>query len=309
MLTDHNKYISNTFKARRPHGLLVSAAVALLLLVFSPGMLFAELQSLSDSEMDDITGRQGFSEFTIQDNTARIFFDMHIETYMEIDSLKLGYYEKSDSGPGTTGDLSTTKYSANGAYQTNSNYNYVREFGLSGSNLYEGKQGDGVNQNNYDWDVNWENVTLGKSESEPLIINGLILQVEFDDINAKNKKLKRVVFGTNDLQGQYSAEMKRTTGMFNPLTTTDTQARSLGSTTPSDGNPFLMKRDSFNRNWDTYVQNASDNDTGFWIILNFGTGPDGEEDHIGWEVVAGYDERAVNFSYKDGIQNVDLSGY
>jgi len=57
------------------------------------------------------------------------------------------------------------------------------------------------------------------------------------------------------------------------------------------------------------VLNPSDNDTGLWMIMNFGTGPDGETDHVGWEIVAGYDERALNFSYKNGIENIDLSGY
>jgi len=111
------------------------------------------------------------------------------------------------------------------------------------------------------------------------------------------------------MQGQLSAEMLRTTGMVNPMTTVDSQARALGSATPADGNPILMKRDGFNRNWDDYVLNAGDHDTGFWVILNFESGPDGETDHIGWEIISGYDERAINFSYQDGIENIDLSGY
>ncbi len=287
-------------------GVLVVAVLAPFFII-SPAV--AELSPLNDMEMDNITGRQGFSEFTIEGNTARIFFDMHIETYMEVDSLKLGYYQKSDAGVGTTGDLSTAKWSALGTKSYNNNYAYVREFGASGPNLFEGPQGDGQNMNTYDWDINWENVKLGKSKDEPLIINGLVMQVEFDDINAANKKLKRLVVGTNDMQGQLSADMLRTTGMVNTMTTTDSQARALGSTNPANSNPLLLKRDGFNSNWNNYVLNAGDHDTGFWIILNFGNGPNGETDHIGWEVISGYDERAINFSYKDGIEHVDLSGY
>ncbi len=278
-------------------------------MMIMPSSAMAELSPLNDMEMDNITGRQGFSEFTIQGNTARMFFDMHVETYLEVDSLKLGYYQKSDAGVGTVGDLNTAKYSALGTKSFNNSYAYVREFGSSGPNLFTGPQGDGQNQNNYDWDINWENVRLGKSKSEPMIINGLIMQVEFDDINSPNKKLKRLAMGSNDVQGQLRADMLRTTGLVNPLTTKDTQARALGSTNPANGNPFLMKRDGFASNWNEYVLNASDHDTGFWIILNFGSGPNGETDHIGWEIISGYDERAINFSYKDGIKNVDLSGY
>ncbi|MFZ5572852.1 MAG: hypothetical protein ACOZF0_20835 [Thermodesulfobacteriota bacterium] len=289
----------------RKTGIVTFAILSLL--VAAP--VSAELSPLSDTEMDTITGRQGLSEFTIEGNTARIFFDIHVETYMEVDSLKLGYYQKSDAGVGTTGDLNTAKWSALGTKSYNNNYAYVREFGSSGPNLFEGLQGDGQNMNTHDWDINWENVKLGKSKTEPLIINGLIMQVEFDDINATDKKLKRVVMGTNDMQGQLSADMLRTTGLINPMTTTDSQARALASTNPADGNPLLLKRDSLGSNWDNYVLNAGDHDTGFWVILNFGSGPSGETDHIGWEIISGYDERAVNFSYKDGIENVDLSGY
>lgn len=289
---------------------IAAAVVSVLQLMVVCGLLFptpvsAELAELSDSELDNVTGRQGLSEFTIEDNTARIFFDMHIETYMEVDSLKLGYYDKTEAG----GDFTTAKWDSAGNKTIDDNYAYVREYGNPTSNLYSGFQGDGVNQNDIDWDINWENMQLGKSETEPLIINGLIMKVEFDDINSSNKKLQKVVFGTNDMQGELTADMYRTTGMINPLTTTDSQARALGDVNPANGNPFLLKRDSFMANWNQQVYNASDHDTGFWITLNFGTGPDGETDHVGWEIISGYDERALDFSYQTGIDNVDLSGY
>ena len=210
----------------------------------------------------------------------------------------MGYYEKSDNGIGTSGNLMTSKF---GAAPDNT---------YASMGTYQGLQGTGQNMNTHDWDINWENVQIGNSESEPMIINGYIMKVEFDDINSDNRKVKRFIMGTNDMQGVLSADMYRTTGMVNPLLSTDATLRAQGNTNPENGNPILLKRDSFLTNWDDkLVFNASDNDTGFWWIFTLGTGPNGETDHIGWEVVAGYDERAIDFSYSNGIDDLDLSGY
>jgi len=253
---------------------------------------------MSDNELDEISARQSLSEFTIEDNTVRLFCDIHIETYLEVDSIKAGYYKKSDNGIGTTGNLMTSKF---GAAPDNT---------YASLGPYQGLQGTGQNMNTHDWDINWENVQIGKSETEPIIINGVIMKVEFDDIDSPNKKVKRLIMGTNDMQGVLSADMLRTTGMVNPLLSDDATLRAQGSTNPELGNPILLKRDSFLTNWDDkLVFNASDNDTGFWWIFTLGTGPNGETDHIGWEIVAGYDERAIDFSYSNGIDDLDLSGY
>lgn len=258
----------------------------------------AEMKTMSDKELDGISARQSLSEFTIEDNSVRVFCDIHIETYLEVDSIKMGYYEKSDNGIGQTGGLATSKFGG------------VPDDNYSSLGTYQGLQGTGQNQNYNDWDINWENLQLGNSETEPLIINGVITIVEFDDISSPNRKVERLVMGTNDMQGTISADMLRTTGMVNPMLSTDSTLRAQGDTNPESGNPILLKRDSFLTNWDDkLVFNASDNDTGFWWIFTVGTGPNGETDHIGWEIVAGYDERAIDFSYSNGIDDIDISGY
>jgi hypothetical protein len=279
----------------------------LIMLLLPTHQAFSKLSSIEDSDLDTITGQAGFSEFTIDENTVRVFFDIHVETYTEIDSLKLGYYPKTDTGVkdtsyvfGTGDSLTTTKY--NGGVGVTDN-NYASYNGLTGP------QGTGQNQNFYDYDVNWENVQLGASPDHPLIINGVIFKVEFDDINSPNKKVKKVVFGTNDMQGYVKADMLRTTGMINPMISADPTLHAMGSSDPTASKPILLQRDPFLSNYQDYIFNAEDNDTGFWMILTFGSGPNGETDHVGWEIVAGYDERALDFSYTTGIDNLDLSGY
>ncbi len=284
-----------------------SITLFLLLMLFMPQYALPEMAAIGDAELDNITGQVGFSEFTIDANTVRVFFDIHVETYTEIDSLKLGYYPKTDTGVKNTsyefglGDsLTTTKYNAGVGVTDN---NYATYNGLTGP------QGTGQNQNFYDYDINWENVQLGASPDNPLVINGVIFKVEFDDIDSPNKKIKKIVFGTNDMQGYVKADMKRTTGMINPMISADPTLHAMGTSDPTLSKPILLKRDPFLSNYQDYIFNAEDNDTGFWMILNFGSGPNGETDHIGWEIVAGYDERALNFSYTTGIDNLDLSGY
>jgi len=290
--------------------LSVVKTIAFLLFVtilILPRYALSELASLEDSDLDNITGQAGFSEFTIDANTVRVFFDIHVETYTEIDSLKLGYYPKTDTGVkdtsyvfGTGDSLTTTKY--NGGVGVTDN-NYASYNGLTGP------QGTGQNQNFYDYDINWENVQLGASPDNPLVINGVIFKVEFDDINSSNKKVKKIVFGTNDMQGYVKADMLRTTGMINPMISADATLHAMGTSDPTTSKPILLQRDPFLSSYQDYIFNAEDNDTGFWMILTFGSGPNGETDHVGWEIVAGYDERALDFSYTTGIDNLDLSGY
>ncbi len=280
-----------------------SITLFLFLMLFIPQYALSEMAAIGDAELDNITGQVGFSEFTIDANTVRVFFDIHVETYTEIDSLKLGYYPRTDTGVHVAGagdTLTTTKYDAGVGTTDN---NYATYNGLTGP------QGAGQNQNFYDYDINWENVQLGASPDNPLIINGVILKVEFDDIDNPNKKIKKIVFGTNDMQGYVKADMKRTTGMINPMISADPTLHAMGTSDPTLSKPILLKRDPFLSNYQDYIFNAEDNDTGFWMILNFGSGPNGETDHIGWEIVAGYDERALNFSYTTGIDNLNLSGY
>ncbi|VVS91740.1 hypothetical protein [Desulfoluna spongiiphila] len=60
---------------------------------------FAKLKPLAPSEMKEATAQQGFTQFVMDNNTARMFLDIHIETYTTVNAFSAGYYEKN----GTTG--------------------------------------------------------------------------------------------------------------------------------------------------------------------------------------------------------------
>ncbi len=53
---------------------------------------FAELKPMGESELKSTTAQQGFTQFVMNENTARLFLDIHMETYTTIDALSAGYY-------------------------------------------------------------------------------------------------------------------------------------------------------------------------------------------------------------------------
>lgn len=73
----------------------------LVLMIFAfwdgskPSDAGAEMERLNKAELSAVTGAGGV-DFSIIGNTARVYFDMHMETYAEIDSLKLGYYQREN---------------------------------------------------------------------------------------------------------------------------------------------------------------------------------------------------------------------
>ena len=74
--------------------LLLPAAVVLLCLLV-PAAPHADIHKLSDAELKQIYCK-GATNLYIEGDTVRLFLDMHTETYGEIDSAKLAYYEKDD---------------------------------------------------------------------------------------------------------------------------------------------------------------------------------------------------------------------
>jgi hypothetical protein len=80
--------------------------VAALMLLMTVGLTQAraELKPLNQAELKAVTGG-GAVDFSIIGDTARIYFDVHIETYAEIDSVKLGYYERHDFATRNRSDL------------------------------------------------------------------------------------------------------------------------------------------------------------------------------------------------------------
>jgi len=54
---------------------------------------------MGESELKSTTAQQGFTQFVMENNTARMFLDIHMETYTTIGAFSAGYYEK-DIGSG-----------------------------------------------------------------------------------------------------------------------------------------------------------------------------------------------------------------
>ena len=103
------------------------------------------------------------------------------------------------------------------------------------------------NQAYWDWDINWENVRLGKSEEEPLRMNGLVIRIEMDE---SKQHITDLIVGTNDLQGQFYADMLRTTGYLNPKLPAHArmqahQGKNMAKEFQETPVPIMMKRDSF----------------------------------------------------------------
>ncbi|MCF8026458.1 MAG: hypothetical protein K9K82_13350 [Desulfobacteraceae bacterium] len=206
---------------------LIFGFLALLI----PGVCAAELSEMTNAEMAQIRGT-GPTNLYIEGDTVRLFLDIHMETFGEIDSAKAAYYPKEDS---------------------------------SGTTVYN-------------WDVNWTDVTIGQSMATPLVTDGLIFRTEFDDINASNKQLKRIIIGTNNMDGQISGTFTTTTGAVNPTV--------VGQTTTA---PIVM-----NRSGDLQGKTLNMDNTGFFIDINFnGTSPE-----RGVKTIIGYPEsKAVNFTF------------
>ncbi len=189
--------------------------------------LKAELKEIADTELKSVTGQAGFTDFSINGNTARIFVDIHMETYTEIDSMKIAYYDDGSNGMG--------------------------------------------------WDNDWTNVSIGSSVDDPMKIDGLVFRAEFDDINSVDKKLNRIVFGSNRLQGHMVAMLNTFSGRYNK----DLISGELTTSTYERDASLGLKSFYFNSN------NNPDENMGLFFILTLtGSRP-------GFQVVAGFDETTV----------------
>jgi hypothetical protein len=79
-----------------------------------------------------------------------------------------------------------------------------------------------------DWDINIEKLEVGEDD-KPLSLNGLKIEVAFDDINSTDRKLYFVKIGTPDLTGQF--DVSRLGGGFNKVSF-DGTVDLLGETLP-----------------------------------------------------------------------------
>jgi len=75
----------------------ISPIIILILLIFGLlGVANADMQKMSDDELSNCRA-VGFSEFTLQNQIATAEFNIHTDTYTEIDSMKMGYWNNGNS--------------------------------------------------------------------------------------------------------------------------------------------------------------------------------------------------------------------
>jgi len=331
--------------------------VLLCLLVLSPCYCHAQLKMLSDKALSSITGMGAVDFSILGSDTARFYFDIHAEIYAEIDSIKLGYYEKADlttrkflapedphvfdNGDGTFDIKENNEivcdnspyyvHVDNGGvthkipYCDNDFYQYKYK-NMLGDYYVDGAQGlndvnmlgekfssqRSVNKNNFDWDINIENLRIGTSPSDPMVIDGLVLQLKYDNIDSSDKKLTDIIIGTNSMEGDFYGDFKRITGYVNSKMPHKTRNTDLifNSIFIKEFNevptPVSLKRDSFLMLVDHYRAEYDNPDdvntpvpadptnnnihTGMFLRI----GLDRSSDHYGFAIIAGYNEIVAN---------------
>lgn len=218
-LNDHRKW----FFRKTGAALCMAAFFCLAAAASAP----AEIRELTENELSDVYC-QGATNIYIEENTVRVFLDMHMETYGEIDSVKAAHYEKD---------------------------------GASG------------------WDIDWTAMTLGEAMDIPLITDGLVIRTEFDDIDSNDKKLKRIIIGSNNMNGRISGEFTTSTGAVHPEVVGDTGT-----------DPIVMNRGAELQAYE-HLDIA---DNGFFIDINF----DGQSPERGIKTIIGYQEsQAIAFTF------------
>ncbi len=76
----------------------ISPIIILILLIFGLlGVANADMQKMSDDELSNCRA-VGFSEFTLQNQIATAEFNIHTDTYTEMDSMKMGYWDNGNMG-------------------------------------------------------------------------------------------------------------------------------------------------------------------------------------------------------------------
>ena len=131
----------------------------------------------------------------------------------------------------------------------------------------------------FGWDMNWKDVTMGEAYDKPLVIDGIVMRVEFThDIGAEDKSLSRILIGTNHMKGGISGDFAATTGAVNP------QVLGLGGT-----DPLVMIRDDV-----LQAHSGLTLDGGFFLEINL----DGQSPEKGVRTIMGYPEAAaVNMTF------------
>jgi hypothetical protein len=70
-----------------------------ILIIFALFCIFTDtsfsLEALSKEKMKTTTGQRALTNITTNDTTTRLFINTHIETFTEIESLKLAYFDRN----------------------------------------------------------------------------------------------------------------------------------------------------------------------------------------------------------------------
>lgn len=238
---------------------------------------------------------------------ARLELNVETEFFLEADSMKCGLSTRDDFY------LRHNYYAFGGdgihSHVVNDHYQGLWTDLIPGGGveyIFRGAQGNapggflvldeplGPNKNNYDWDLNFQDVRLGESNANPFKMPNLVFKLYYD----QNNKLRKIAFGSSLAEGIFTGNLLRYTGIVNPnLADPDRNpAVILDSLTKLAKNPVSMKRDSFiGANWQFF--NFENNDTGdhrgFWFVLA------DHDDHKGWEMVCGYPEPMLDFDYRN----------
>ncbi|GAB6093754.1 hypothetical protein JCM14469_00060 [Desulfatiferula olefinivorans] len=98
MTKNNNKHHFNEFllKYRLVYQLVF---MVVMILFLCPRTVLADLKPLSDDQLKSSTAQAGFTNFTLSNSTARLFLDIHIDTYATIGSFSGGWYNNG-SGVG-----------------------------------------------------------------------------------------------------------------------------------------------------------------------------------------------------------------
>lgn len=181
---------------------VVITVFALLIILFSmPDHLCAQMVQLDDEELSSIQAA-GFSNFSVTNGIATAALNISGATYTEIDSMKLGYYNRSGS---------------NG------------------------------------WDEDWTNVDIGTSSAN-VTFDGLFIEAKFTNIDdPATRTLDYVRFGTDELNGDITAELNSFTGDVGGVSYVRSN---LGTSTISSNGKFYVELDKT---------------TGFRIVFNSAT--------------------------------------
>ncbi|WP_027360398.1 hypothetical protein [Desulforegula conservatrix] len=194
----------------------------------------AELKALTKNEMKSETAQAGLASFSMDNtnNSIRMFTDIHLETWTEIDSMKIGYYERG---------------------------------GVPG------------------WDQDWSKpsgtgpgVQIGTAVS-PMQMDGFVFKADFQDLGVEKPSLKRLVIGTNRLNGSITANLNSFTGIYNSA---------LTDASDPNADKALVRQNLGEKtfNFDSGATEVQAENKGFFIVIT----PEGE--HPGIQIVAGYNE-------------------